>query len=619
MNIVNRYLLLIQEFKNLSAEEKTYVEKAHPSVFHGLKHISKSNQDNVVSISQSNSDPQVISSKKLTINKKNPQTTESFAKEIGTTSSFVINTFHRIGKSIGIDDEVTVDDKKIFLNYLRAERKSQSSLVATTNLENLQNNASIKEYIQEPASHEKQWQQFINMEKYRWPCKFNPFSHQIATTKFLISKSRAFCLNDMGTGKTLSVLWAYDYLRLNNMVKRALIICPLSTMRRTWGDEVQSHLKHLRVIFLHGTGEERRKLINVKADLYVINHDGIKVDGILDALSERNDIDLVVIDEIAQIARNAGTDRWRALNTILNKQHPRWAWGLTGTPIPNSPADAWAQCRLISPDSVSPYYSRFRDSVLMQIGGRQWIPKPEALEIVSKAMQPSIRYSREECIDLPPVTHSTREVALTREQTTHFTEMLSRLKTEADSGAITAFNEAIKVTKLIQIACGAAYTDTGDTAFIPSQSRLLECDEIIEESGASVIVFTPFRGVLESVASYLSKKYEVGIIHGKISSNQRDTVFTKFQNDKSIRVLVAQPSAMSHGLTLTAANTIIWFGPIYDNDTYQQANARISRPGQTLKQHIVHLEGSEIERRVYRRLKEKQNMQGILLELLAEK
>jgi SNF2 family DNA or RNA helicase len=83
-------------------------------------------------------------------------------------------------------------------------------------------------------------------------------------------------------------------------------------------------------------------------------------------------------------------------------------------------------------------------------------------------------------------------------------------------------------------------------------------------------------------------------------------------------VLVAQPAAMSHGLTLTAASTIVWYAPVTSHDVYQQANARITRPGQKLTQFIVHLEGTEVERRIYKRLQGKEKMQGLLLETVKE-
>lgn len=459
--------------------------------------------------------------------------------------------------------------------------------------------------------------------QYDWPGRYPPFAHQVQTTEFLVQHKRAFCLSDMGTGKTMSVLWAFDYLRKQGLAQCMLVVSPLSTLQRTWGDEISSTLKHLRYAVLTGSSEERRAKLREKAHIYIINHDGLKVPGMVKAINRRQDIDLIVIDEIAQAARNAATARWKALAEILRHElaqgGKRRAYGLTGTPTPNSPVDAWAQCRLLVPENVPPYKSRFSEQILSQVSGFNWVTRPEANHIVAHAMQPSIRFMRDECIGLPPITYQTREVELTREQNRLYREMVIRLRAELEHGEITAANELVKVNKLLQIACGAAYKTDGNTAFIAPVQRLEVTEEIIEEASGSIIVFVPFRGALDVVANHLQKKgFTVGRIHGSVSSKERDQIFKSFQVDQSIRVLVAQPASMAHGLTLTAANTIVWFGPVYSNEIYEQSCARITRPGQERKQLIVHIQGCPAERRVYQRLREKGRMQGLLLELLKD-
>lgn len=452
---------------------------------------------------------------------------------------------------------------------------------------------------------------------YDWPGKFKPFAHQIETTEFLAHHEKAFCLNDMGTGKTLSVLWAYDYLRGIGKVQSMLIICPLSTMVSTWQAEIHRNFR-LGSKILHGVdGAVRRKALHQPANIYIMNHDGVTVPGMVDALIARTDIDVVVIDEIASF-RNASTDRWKALKQVT--ENKKYLWGLTGTPIPNSPTDAWAQCRLISPHHVPPYFGRFRDMVQRQVTNLKWVIRDKALDIVQEAMQPSIRYKREECIDLPPVVYETCTVELTREQKDAYHQMLLQLRAEVDGKIINAVSARAKLTKLRQIACGAVIANaTGDdkVAFIPAKNRLTLVKEIIEEAGGSVIVFVPFRGVLTYVAEDLSKDFAVAVIHGGVSKGERDRIFDEFQNKKIIRVLVSIPHAMSHGLNLTAANTIIWFGPIHSNDVYQQANARVSRPGQLRKQLIVNIEGTRAEQLIYKGLLERQRIQDLLLEILA--
>lgn len=456
---------------------------------------------------------------------------------------------------------------------------------------------------------------------YDWPKvsgRYSPFDAQLDTASFLSMNRRAFCLNDMGTGKTNSALWAFDYLKKTKSVNKMLVVCPLSTMERTWADSVFQTFPHMDALVLHGTRERRNRLLAQDADIYIINIDGIAT--IAENLAKRKDIDLVVIDELA-LARNQGTDRWKILNTVCNKQADRRVWGMTGSPTPNAPTDAWAQCKLVTPDNpmVPRYFGAFRDSVMRQLTPFKWAVRDKANDVVYNMMQPAIRYSLDDCVDLPEQTFLHRDAPLTPEQTKAYKDMLGKLAAEYQGGQIMAVNEAVKANKLIQIACGVAYGMSGEEVVIPSKPRMDLLKEVIEESEGKVIVFVPLTGALESVASELRKVCAVETVHGGTSKSERDRIFGEFQKQADPRVLVANASTMSHGLTLTAATTIVWYAPVHSNEVYEQACARVRRPGQTRTTVIVHISGTEIERRVYKRLQEKQSMQGLLLDMMKER
>lgn len=457
------------------------------------------------------------------------------------------------------------------------------------------------------------------MYYYPWPGRFTPYAHQKQIAEFLSMRGRAFNLGDIGTGKTVSTLWAYDYLRSVGAVKKALIISPLSTLERTWADEIFQNFSHLTFSVVYGPQAKRLKQLNVDADVYLINHDGIKVRGIVEALEKRPDINLVIVDEIAQIARTAGTERFKALTKIVNRQSPRQAWGLTGTPIPNAPTDAWAQCRILVPDNVTPYFNRFKQEVMRQVSPFTWLPKADALTTVQKVMQPAIRFHRDECVDLPPCVFETRHVELTAPQTKAYKEMMAKLVAEVENGEVMAVNEAVKAQKLVQIACGALYGKDHEEHYIDAEPRINVVDEIIQEAGTKVIVFVPFVSAVEMVTNALRKRgHTVAMIHGGVGKDERDEIFSAFKGVGDPRVLVAQPSTMSHGLTLTSASTVIWYAPITSADTYEQANGRIIRISQKHSQLIVNIEGSEIERRYYKRLETKQKVQGVLLDAIRD-
>ena len=760
---------------------------------------------------------------------------------------------------------------------------------------------------------------------YDWPGRYTPLAAQRETVRFLTSYQRAYCLNDLGTGKTLSSLWAFDFLRTQGEVNKMLIVAPLSTLERTWGDEIFNHFSHLQFNVLHGTAAKRRVLLSDQTvDCYIINHDGVKI--LEDDLRQRLDIDMVVIDELAQVARNSQTDRWKALRALAGNR--KWLWGMTGTPTPNAPTDAWAQARLITPSSVPPFYAHFRDMTMRQTAAYTWVVRDEANDIVHKALQPAVRFRRDDCIDLPPVTYETREVALTRDQQAVYDSMLAKLYAEYQGGEITAVNEAVKTMKLVQIACiayntpvltrtgwkaiqlvtdedevwdgeewvsqagaalmgqkptvecygvrmtldhrvlttagwqtaeevlhakssqrpyratvrlpdgyfprrdldwqdqvrnmvmpmrlrepscsskpilaetathaptelrlssrqrnaqdvphagvqqllqnaaqvlrtkrqglselrrawdnrvrtvagvvreflgghgadtptwadprpcgqqrpvltgklsvgyghsavkqqtdqhhggyatrthelvrcsqssgagtwnsvqpalhagvatgkslsdprqavdvydlincgprnrftvlgsdglplivhncGAAYDADGNTVVIPPKARIQTLLDVIEEAASKVIVFVPFKSALRSLHAEISKHHTSEMVYGEVSKPDRDRILGSFQHGTDPKVLIAQPAAMSHGLTLTAASVIVWFAPITSAETYEQANARISRPGQKLNQLVVHIQGTALENKMFNRLRKKVAMQGMLLDMFRE-
>lgn len=448
---------------------------------------------------------------------------------------------------------------------------------------------------------------------YDWPGTYRPMRAQIATAEFFTANNRAYCNNGLGTGKTLSALWAFDWLRTEGTAKRMLVVAPLSTLERTWGDELFMNFPHLSFSVVYGTKEAREKLLSQDRDVYIINHDGVKT--VLDTLVARKDLDTVVIDELSQAARNAGTQRWRVFKRLIEGRTR--VWGMTATPIPNEPTDAWAQCKLITPNSVPAYFTAFRSQVMTQISQYKWVARPDALDIVYKAMQPAIRFSRDDCMDLPPVMYETREIPLSGAQKRMYQDMLTTLHAEYKGEQIDAVNQAVKLMKLIQVCAGAVYSIDGEAVVLPAKERLDEVVSIITEAAAKTIVYVPFRSTIELVREHIQASgFTCAVINGGVSKHARDDIFSAFRRERDPQVIVAQPAAMSHGLTLTEANVIVWYAPIASADIYEQANARITRPGQKHNQLIVNIQGSPVEARVYRRLKEKNGVQGILLDMI---
>lgn len=447
---------------------------------------------------------------------------------------------------------------------------------------------------------------------YDWPGPFTPFSHQKKTAAFLTLQRRCLVLNDIGTGKTQSALWAADYLMELDKIKKVLIICPLSTMERVWADGIFTGLPHRKFVVLYGSAGRRAKLLNLEADFYIINHDGFAII----ANKCMNMFDLVIIDEAA-VYRNPSTTRFKIFNKWLSKNIKTNLWLMTGTPTPNAPTDAWALAKLIDPLKIPRSFVAFRDQVMVKVSQWKYVPKNDAVKTVQKILQPSIRFTRDECFDLPETIIQTRQVELTSEQKTHYEKMLRHLVAEIGSGT-TAVNEAAKMQKLLQIVCGVVYDDSGEFIELDCAPRINLVREIIEEAGEKVIVFAPLIGVINMLEKKLSKYWSVGVVTGDVSASQRNKIFQNFQHEKDPHVLIAHPGVMAHGLTLTTASTIIWYGPITSNEMYTQANGRIERIGKKHSSNVVHIESTILERKMYDRLARKQKLQGTLLETIKQ-
>jgi SNF2 family DNA or RNA helicase len=194
-----------------------------------------------------------------------------------------------------------------------------------------------------------------------------------------------------------------------------------------------------------------------------------------------------------------------------------------------------------------------------------------------------------------------------------------QLLIETAGEEVSAVNAATQINKLLQISGGAVYTDTGEVLEFDVSNRINVVLEVIEEASHKVLVFVPFTHTIEILRAKLEKEgIPCGVINGKVSLNKRSEIIERFQTQKDPHVLIIQPQAASHGLTLTEADTIIWYAPVTSVETYLQANARIDRPGQKNAMTIVHIKGSPVEERLYSMLKNNITNHQKLIDLYKE-
>lgn len=446
--------------------------------------------------------------------------------------------------------------------------------------------------------------------KYTWPGRYKPMSHQKTTAGFLTLHRRAFCFNDPGTAKTMSALWAADYLMKRGEVRRCLIICPLSIMHSAWMGDITNSVVHRSAIVAHHAQAARRiEMIQGDYEFVIINYDGLNL--VADEIVNDGRFDLVIVDE-ANAYATPTTRRWKSLAKII-KPHT-FLWMMTGTPAAQSPLNAYGLAKLVNPGGVPNYFTSWRDKVMFKLTQFKWVPKPDAKEQVFEALQPAIRFTKDQCLDLPPVLKTTREVPLTAQQAKYYKKIKDDMLVVAAGQTISAVNKAAVVNKLLQISCGGVYSEDGEVVEFDATPRMNLLLEILEETSRKVIIFAMFRSSIDLIHEFLNKHgHATEVIDGRVTASKRADIISRFQYKDTPRVLVMQPQATAHGITLTAADTIIFFGPLMSVELYTQCIARADRKGQTAeKVTAIHIQSSPIEEKMFKAMDARVNDHALL-------
>jgi SNF2 family DNA or RNA helicase len=451
------------------------------------------------------------------------------------------------------------------------------------------------------------------LHRYKWPGMYKPFDHQRDTAAFLSLHRRAYCFSDPGTGKTAAIAWAADYLMNLKVIKRCLVICPLSIMSSAWQADLFRILMHRRLDIAYGDKRKRAKIIAGDAEFVIINFDGVEI---VQEEIKNGGFDLIVIDE-ANAVKTVNTKRWKAINSLLTQD--TWLWMATGTPASQAPTDAYGLARMLNASSVPPNFYSFRDKVMHKITQFKWAAKRDAKQIVWDTLQPAIRYAKEDCLDLPELLFTTREAPLTPQQNIYYKRLKDKFIMEAGGETVTSVNAATNINKLLQVSSGAVYTDDGNVIEFDIKNRYSILVEAIEESTHKVLVFIPFRHAIQVLRDRLTADgYKIAVIDGSVPVHQRTDIFNRFQTTEEPQILLVQPAAAAHGVTLHAANTVVWWAPVTSNEIYHQANARVHRAGQKNPCLVVRLCGSNVEKKLYAALDSKSEDMHNLLDLYKE-
>jgi SNF2 family DNA or RNA helicase len=293
--------------------------------------------------------------------------------------------------------------------------------------------------------------------------------------------------------------------------------------------------------------------------------------------------------------------------------------------MPHEPTDVFYQCKVVTPTTVPRWFSHFRSALMYPLGHVQkWVAKPDAVQQAYDVMQPSVRFTIDEVQELPPCIERYVDVDMGQVQQKVYKEIVAHCQSAFQNGdLVTAANAGAAMAKLLQISLGWVYTTDAqgnrNVKPLDNKKRIEALVDAIESTDRKVIVFVPYIHALDGIGqALLAEKIDYATVSGDTPSKERDRIFNVFQNTGKLKVLLAHPQCVAHGITLTAANTVVWFGPITSLETYDQANHRIKRVGQKHKQQIIHLRSTPVEKRVYAMLNAKQDVQKSFLQMFAD-
>lgn len=447
----------------------------------------------------------------------------------------------------------------------------------------------------------------VPMYDYDWPGRFKPREYQLRTVEFLLEHRKAFCLNGLGTGKTLCGVWAMDYAMQQGAVRRVLIVAPKTICSHVWERELFKTLPNRKAVVLHGSAIRKRQMArDTRFDVIICNPESLHL-----ILKDLVAVDLILVDEFTKF-KNARSRRWKALRAASISTR---LWLFSGTPAPQGPLDAHGPIALVRTDRFP--YLRWRDQTMTQITSFKWMPKPDAEQTISKYMQPAIRYRREDCYDMPDVDVQELEVDLTQAQE----KAIEGFKREAaarfeNDKTITATTAAAALSKILQVMGGGVYDEDGDVLQVDSAPFFEAVEEVVDQADTPVVIFLPFRSSAQAVHQHLQKAgYRAAIIMGGV--NNRSEIFDQFKRGK-LDALVAVAGTMSHGVDglQERGRYVLWAQPPYSYEEYEQANGRLVRSGQENNVIIYHLVQNPLARELFSRLNSKRKLQDTVLDLI---
>ena len=468
------------------------------------------------------------------------------------------------------------------------------------------------------------------IDTYRYKTK--PYAHQLKALKKSWAQKNYALFMEMGTGKSKVLVDNIAMLYDNGAIRGALIVAPKGVYKN-W-DQIEfpvhlpDHVEHTKVLWEANITKKKQTELDTLFDgkeelkILIMNVEAFSTSKGLDFAHSFLNIflgrALIGIDESTTIKSPTAK---RTKNILTIGELAKYRRILTGSPVTKSPLDLYSQCEFLDPwllghNSYYSFRARYANMVKRNFGGRsvQLVTSYRRLdELGDKLDDFSYRVLKEDCLDLPEKVFTKRIVELSKEQK----EIYAQLKETAlafteDGKVMSTVNVMTQLMRLHQVTCGTFKADDGTVKHLPN-NRIQALMDCLEETDGKVIIWATYREDIKKIVESLKKAYgEASTVeyHGGVDATLRQNHIAQFQQVKGpTRYFVGNPQTGGYGITLTAANTVIYFSNSYDLEKRLQSEDRAHRIGQTGSVTYVDLIAENtIDERIVKALRTKVNI-----------
>jgi len=437
--------------------------------------------------------------------------------------------------------------------------------------------------------------------------KTKPYKHQLTALEKSWNKETYAYFMEMGTGKTKVLIDNMSMLYDKGKVDGALIIAPKGVVKTWYEQELPTHLpthiENVTVLWQPNiTKKQQEKLeslfeIETALHILVMNVEAFSTEkGIKFASKFLNSHKvLMAIDESTTIKTPTAK---RTKNIINLGKYSKYRRIMTGSPITKNPLDLYTQCEFLDPYLLnhSSYYAfrnRYAEMKSMHVRGRtiQVVHAFQNLSELSDKLQGfSYRVLKEDCLDLPPKNWIKRHITLSKEQQKVYDQMKKTALATLNGKVTSTMTVITQLMRLQQITCGHFVADDGTTQEIKS-NRITELVDVLNEIEGKAIIWGHWQKDIKNIVDEIEKIYGPGSVvdyYGLTPQEERQDNIRQFQSDPKCRFMVGTPSTGGYGITLTAANTVIYYSNGYDLEKRLQSEDRAHRIGQ--KKNVTYID-----------------------------